>query len=93
MFAPTWRPWVFAWSSCSTCPSERGDGEAGDIARGEDVLATARAASVVDEDAVVDLEPCLLCEVGLRQDPEARDDDVGPDLAVLRRDDERPVVA
>ena len=56
--------------------SERGDGEACDVAGGKDVFVSRGAPEFVDDDAVVDLEPGRLRQVGLGLEPEPGDDDV-----------------
>ena len=78
MFAPTCRPWLFAWSSCSTRISvaERGDREAGDVAGREHVLAPADAAEGVDDDAVRDRQAGVGGELDVRLDPDSGDDRV-----------------
>ena len=66
--------------------SERRDGEASDVAGGEDVVASSSAAELVDEDAVVHLEPGRLREVRRGDDPEPGDDHIGLDCGpALRR--------
>ena len=57
--------------------AERGAREVRDVARGEDVVAAARAAALVDDDAVVDRQARGLCELDRRDDAEAGDDGVG----------------
>ena len=76
MFAPTARPWLFAWSSCSTrvLAAERGRREARDVARCEHVVATAGAAVLVDDDAVSDGQAGRSGELRRRLDPETGDD-------------------
>ena len=55
---------------------ERSDGEARHVAGGEDVVAPADAAAVVDDDPVVEREPGPRRELLVRDDPEPGDDRV-----------------
>ena len=65
-------------------PEQRG-GKTRDVARREEVVASADAPVVVDDDAVVDLEAGRLGELGLGNDAEPGDDDVRVERAPARR--------
>src|SRR4029079_11247077 len=57
-------------------PAERGHGEAGDVACGEDIVATVDATVFVDDDAVRDGQARGLRELRSRRDTEPGDDRV-----------------
>ena len=61
--------------------AEHGAREVRDVAGGEDVVAAADAAVLVDDDAVVDREARRLRELDVRHDAEAGDDRVGLERA------------
>src|SRR4029079_12415270 len=66
--------------------AERGNGEAGDVAGREHVVAATRPPELVDADAVVDLEADRFGETRRRDYAQPGDDDVRLDRrAVLRR--------
>ena len=56
--------------------AERADGEARDVAGGEDVLVPGYAAVLVDDDSVGDFEPDGLGELGVRDHAQSGDDRV-----------------